>query len=150
MLYYVDQLGDKKQVKSINDAMSIFGFSHQSLSYSQKGALSYLITTETVSRSYGATQAEQLLKCVYDITANRPTSFDDMATRLPPSVLLDTNITKSSEQEILYRIANTTKRNMSRLLLTDEHSSTLVDRDCALLGFCKLSGYIFKMHNKHS
>ncbi len=150
MLYYVDQLGDKKQVKSINDAMSIFGFSHQSLSYSQKGALSYLITTETVSRSYGATQAEQLLKCVYDITVNRPTSFDDMATRLPPSVLLDTNITKSSEQEILYRIANTTKRNMSRLLLTDEHSSTLVDRDCALLGFCKLSDYIFKMHNKHS
>nr|WP_315221609.1 hypothetical protein [uncultured Duganella sp.] len=108
----------------------------------ERTALRSLIFDDQVKKTYLASESGQLLQDIRHRIHSLPRAFDDLAIIRPPTRLGETGVTVARQEEVEYRINNTVKRNMVRILAGG--GSPLANKELALYGFCKLGGHIFK------
>lgn len=108
----------------------------------ERTALLSLIHDDQVKKTYSTSDSGQLLQDIRHRIHSLPRAFDDLAIIRPPTRLGETSVTVARQEEVEYRINNTVKRNMVRIL--GGGGSPLANKELALYGFCKLGGHIFK------
>lgn len=108
----------------------------------ERTALLSLIHDDQLKKTYLASESGQLRQDIRHRIHSLPRAFDDLAIIRPPTRLGETSVTVARQEEVEYRINNTVKRNMVRILAGG--GSPLANKELALYGFCKLGGHIFK------
>ena len=148
MIYLVNIVsGNQERVLRVGQVTGILrdaGFPQ--LSAQETKGLNSLIHDDQIRKTYGMLQGRELMRDIRSRVLSLPRAFDDLSFVRSRSRLGETGETVSELEEIEYRINNTRRRDMKRIL--EAGGSPLVSRELALYGFCNLSAYIFKMMGK--